>query len=217
MGMEIVGAAASELVSHAVSSGGEPLAGMTAPPAADDFFEGSEKRLEVHAAWEDEREAPAAGRLLRAERSAAGGLRSIPRAQVDAFLGEAGCEVLSVSHNAVYDAYVLSESSLFVAADRMVIKTCGQTPLIDALPSVKRCAAALGMALTYVKYSRASYLNGDRQQPGHRCFEREESVRLRELTAGMGMRSRQYMLGEQGADPEVSGIELPYQVLITIA
>ena len=173
-----------------------------ASDAEDDFFEGSEKRLEIHADFADARTAGAAGRMMRSERSAAGGLRRIPRDKIDAFLEAAGCTVLSTCSNAVYDAYVLSESSLFVAADRMVIKTCGQTPLINAMPLVRRCVAELGMEVTYVKYSRASFLNGGRQHPGHRCFEKEETVRLREIASQMGMKSRAYVLGEQGSDPE---------------
>lgn len=57
-----------------------------------------------------------------------------------------------------FDAYVLSESSLFVYPTKMVLKTCGTTRLLNAVPCLLDLAAGLGMTPRRCKYSRASYL-----------------------------------------------------------
>ena len=63
-------------------------------------FEGSEKRISVTFA-------PGPGAPL-------GGLRALSRAQLDGLLDLAACQIVSSRSNARFDAYVLSESSLFV-------------------------------------------------------------------------------------------------------
>ena len=71
---------------------------------------------------------------------------------------QAACCVVSHTENGFFDAYVLSESSLFVYPDRLVIKTCGNTHLLNAAPCILDLAAGLGMSPSRCKYSRASYL-----------------------------------------------------------
>ena len=72
-----------------------------------------------------------------------------------------------VSHtsNEYFDAYVLSESSLFVYPSRLVIKTCGNTHLLNAASSILDFAAGLDMLPCRCKYSRASYLFPELQVP----------------------------------------------------
>ena len=48
----------------------------------------------------------------------------------------AGAKVLSVLHSERCDAYILSESSLFVFDDWFVLITCGRTNLVDAVPQL---------------------------------------------------------------------------------
>ncbi|WP_299806899.1 adenosylmethionine decarboxylase [uncultured Shewanella sp.] len=78
------------------------------------FFEGSEKKIELHMS-----------------RSAVS-LRSLPNDFWQQALAEAGAEILSVLSNQHCDAYVLSESSLFVWEHKLLLITCGNTRLVDA-------------------------------------------------------------------------------------
>ena len=97
----------------------------------------------------------------------AAGLRTLSRPQLDAMLQMAACEIVSVRSGAVFDAYVLSESSLFVFADRLVLKTCGTTRLLDAVPMIIELAEGLNLTPARVKYSRASFLFPEKQPEPH--------------------------------------------------
>ena len=88
-----------------------------------EIFEGSEKRLEL------------AFRPHAAVSSVSHhGLRCIKRSKLDELLAAAGCEIVSHMSNDELDAYVLSESSLFVYPTTWIVKTCGTTKLLNCLP-----------------------------------------------------------------------------------
>mmetsp|Transcript_26577 Transcript_26577/g.65160 ORF Transcript_26577/g.65160 Transcript_26577/m.65160 type:complete len:492 (-) Transcript_26577:174-1649(-) len=144
-------------------------------------FEGVEKRVEIdfHA-----------GRVQR-------GLRSLPRATLDAAMTAAQCLIVSRRSNAACDAYVLSESSLFVYPTKVVLKTCGTTKLLDAVPLLLAEAAALGMAPRRVKYTRSTFLFPD-EQPLDGCFDAESAF----LEAHFGH------LGPDGGNAFVLGSKL---------
>ena len=78
------------------------------------FFEGSEKKVEVVTAAE------------------AGSLRELGREFWAKVVAKAQAEILTTISNDDCDAYLLSESSLFVWQDRFLMLTCGTTTLIDA-------------------------------------------------------------------------------------
>jgi hypothetical protein len=83
-------------------------------------FEGSEKRIEVH--------------FKSNHAGSPKGLRALTRSTLDHLLKLAACEIVSKISNDVFDAYVLSESSLFVYPTSWVLKTCGTTDLLNCLP-----------------------------------------------------------------------------------
>ncbi len=128
-----------------------------APAFPTPVFEGSEKRIEIDFA-------PATPTAAHgASGAAAVGLRAISRCQLDAILDLAVCCIVSARHGAEFDAYVLSESSLFVYPRKAILKTCGTTKLLAAVPALIDAAAGVGMQPCRAKYSRASYLFPEQQ------------------------------------------------------
>lgn len=128
-------------------------------------FEGVEKRLEV---WF----APAVGGNSDGG-SAAASLRNVTKATWDALLAQAECTIISQESNAHCDAYVLSESSLFVFDRQVVLKTCGTTKLLASVPGLLQEARRRGLAEERVKFSRANFACPEAQPPAHRTFARE--------------------------------------------
>lgn len=78
------------------------------------FFEGSEKKLEIHVC------------------QTLGDLRQLGRNFWHALVKKANADIISSIANDECDAYLLSESSLFVWHDRFVLLTCGNSTLVDA-------------------------------------------------------------------------------------
>ncbi|KAJ3050171.1 spermidine resistance protein, partial [Quaeritorhiza haematococci] len=77
--------------------------------------------------------------------------------------------ILSVVSNDALDAYLLSESSMFVYPNRLILKTCGTTTLLHAVPKVleiaqKYCGWTKVDALFY---SRKAFMFPERQMWPH--------------------------------------------------
>lgn len=113
------------------------------------IFEGSEKRIEV-----DFRLGP---------NVPANGLRSIPRETLDELMTLARCCIVSSRSNDKLDAYVLSESSLFVYPTKWILKTCGTTRLLNSVPRLLEVARSIGLEPRRCKYTRASFLFPENQ------------------------------------------------------
>jgi S-adenosylmethionine decarboxylase len=113
-------------------------AGAAPPPVSAIGFEGYEKRLEISFS-EASVFADPNGR----------GLRALSRAQIDSVLDLARCTIVSELSNEDFDSYVLSESSLFVYPYKVVIKTCGTTKLLLAIPRMLELAEELSLPLAY--------------------------------------------------------------------
>lgn len=130
------------------------MPGAMEPAAGDSgvfptpVFEGSEKRIEI---CFDLAGAPARG------------LRTLARPQLDAICTAAACCIVSSRSNEAFDAYVLSESSLFVYPHKLVLKTCGTTRLLDAVPLILDYAAGIDATPSRCRYSRASFMFPDQQ------------------------------------------------------
>ena len=112
------------------------------------------------------------------------------------------CEIISMSRNGQVDAYVLSESSMFISQRRFILKTCGTTTPLecirDLLAMAKLFAGFDGieveqfswvikvrnatLLLQDIFYSRKNFERPELQLKPHRSFE-QEVVLLDEMFA----------------------------------
>ncbi|GMI75287.1 S-adenosylmethionine decarboxylase 3 [Hibiscus trionum] len=128
-------------------------------------FEGYEKRLEI-AFFEPGIFTDPDGK----------GLRALAKSQLDEILGPAECTIVSSLSNKLVDSYVLSESSLFVYPYTIIIKTCGTTKLLLAIPPILKLAESLSLALKSVRYTRGSFIFPGAQPYPHRNFSEEVAI-----------------------------------------
>ncbi len=101
-------------------------------------FEGPEKTLEVCFRTLD-------GSIPSSENGEPTGLRRLPREDLDRICARARCTILSSISNRYLDAYVLSESSLFVYPYMVVLKTCGTTTLLRCIAVLIELGRRLGL------------------------------------------------------------------------
>eukprot|EP01023_Acetabularia_acetabulum_P025069 TRINITY_DN24045_c0_g2_i7.p1 TRINITY_DN24045_c0_g2~~TRINITY_DN24045_c0_g2_i7.p1 ORF type:complete len:847 (+),score=166.78 TRINITY_DN24045_c0_g2_i7:301-2841(+) len=144
-------------------------------------FEGSEKRVEIDFDF-----------LSSAARN---GLRSVGRKELDELLKLAACEIVSQMSNALFDSYVLSESSLFVYPSKLILKTCGTTRLLRAVPRIVEIGKQLGLKVNKCKYSRASFLFPKHQDEIYHDFEME--VEFLRKTSQYGVKKKQQRSPQQ--------------------
>ncbi|GAB4851180.1 hypothetical protein Ancab_030474 [Ancistrocladus abbreviatus] len=122
-------------------------------------FEGFEKRLELHFSGDDP-----VNDL---------GLRLLDFQSLEKVLHTVQCTVVSAVGNRYFDAYVLSESSLFVYPSKIIIKTCGTTQLLKSIHPLIHHANLLGFYLSGCKYSRGSFIFPQAQPFPHSSFKEE--------------------------------------------
>ncbi|GAA0155348.1 hypothetical protein Leryth_002664 [Lithospermum erythrorhizon] len=128
-------------------------------------FEGFEKRLELQFSGDD----PVIGI----------GLRQLHFDSIEEVLNVVQCTVVSAVGNQYFDAYVLSESSLFVYPTKIIIKTCGTTQLLKSIIPLLHFAETIGLALCGCRYTRGSFIFPKAQPYPHSSFK-EEVIYLEE-------------------------------------
>ncbi|XVF34336.1 hypothetical protein REPUB_Repub18cG0051100 [Reevesia pubescens] len=101
------------------------------------------------------------------------GLRALSKAQLDSILEPACCTIVSQLSNSNFDSYVLSESSLFVYPDKIILKTCGTTKLLLSIPPILQLSNSLSLTVSRVNYSRGTFIFPDHQPAPHRNFSEE--------------------------------------------
>ncbi|KAF7507583.1 hypothetical protein GJ744_010253 [Endocarpon pusillum] len=165
-------------------------------------FEGPEKLLEV---WFS----PSPHNLENC--SQPDGLKAVPAEVWKSMLDLVNCKVLSIVESEGIDAYLLSESSMFVFPHKLILKTCGTTTLLCGLPRILEIASIFGgyarstdppargiaiAAAPYrVFYSRKNFLFPDRQHGPHRSW-RDEVRSLDKLFLG----GSAYMIGKMNGE-----------------
>lgn len=144
------------------------------------YFEGVEKLLEI---WFKKRQE--------------GDLRNIPRQSLESLLKIVHCEVISFSRNDKVDAYVLSESSMFVSDRRFILKTCGTTTPLQCLkPLLHLVEQHAGFTeIDELFYSRKNFKRPDLQKSPHCSFKQEVAYMDTLFQDGVG-----YCLGDPNGD-----------------
>lgn len=165
-------------------------------------FEGPEKLLEV---WfsATEKALPASASPL--------GLKAVSQDTWKEMLDLVNCKVLSVVESRNVDAYLLSESSMFVFPHKLVLKTCGTTTLLYGLPRMLEIAAleagfphtkanlpggtATAATPHRIFYSRKNFLFPDQQKGPHRSWRDEVRYLDKMFTGGSA-----YMIGKMNGE-----------------
>ncbi|KAJ2901077.1 spermidine resistance protein [Coemansia aciculifera] len=143
------------------------------------------------------------------------GLRLVPRAVWRDMLELVHCQVLSTLCNERLDSYLLrqvSESSFFVYPHKLVLKTCGTTTLLYAIPRILEIARRyLGVTGVYqVFYSRKNFMFPDQQEELHRSWEKEVAYLDAHFPEGSA-----YMIGKTNRDHWHVYLCGPYQEATT--
>ncbi|TKB48714.1 adenosylmethionine decarboxylase [Ferrimonas sediminicola] len=147
------------------------------------FFEGSEKKIEV---------------VLQPGQPS---LRQLEREYWQQVVAKANATILSSVHNEECDAYLLSESSLFVWEDRFLMLTCGTTTLMDAVVSFLEQFPADSLAM--LSYQRKNEYQSHLQKSS---FEQDVTA-LQQQIEGVG-----YQLGYlDGHHNYIYHLDRPYQ------
>lgn len=128
------------------------------------YFEGPEKNLEVWF-YPNPSQSASSGKL---------GLRGIPRTSWEELLREVRCTILSETNTDFMDSFVLSESSMFITPFRFILKTCGQTTLLFAVPKLLELARSVGLtAVQELFFSRHHLGRPELQFFPHKSFADE--------------------------------------------
>ncbi|XP_022979623.1 S-adenosylmethionine decarboxylase proenzyme 4-like [Cucurbita maxima] len=126
---------------------------------ADSGFEGFEKRLELHFTGDEP--------IIHM------GLRQIDSNSLEQILRTVHCSIVSSVGNHFFDAYVLSESSLFIYPTKIIIKTCGTTQLLKSIFPFLNQARNLGLTLCSCRYTRGNFIFPKSQPFPHSSFKEE--------------------------------------------
>nr|CAB3221391.1 S-adenosylmethionine decarboxylase proenzyme [Phallusia mammillata] len=126
------------------------------------FFEGVEKLLEI---WFSQSEGS----------SGSGDARNVSRYTWETILDIVQCKILDEIHDESQTAYLLSESSMFVSKRRVILKTCGTTLCLQALPHIiKVLEDECGLdTVADCFYSRKNFMKPDHQPHPHKTFQDE--------------------------------------------
>lgn len=132
-------------------------------------FEGPEKLLELWVSPNEHSLPFPNGRTLR----------DIPINGIEAMLDMVNCKILSKVQSANVDAYLLSESSLFVFRHKLILKTCGTTTTLFCLDKLhelinRHCGAFAFQRDTFrVFYSRRAFMFPHKQELIHQSWDSE--------------------------------------------
>eukprot|EP00301_Raphidiophrys_heterophryoidea_P020171 c4936_g1_i2.p1 GENE.c4936_g1_i2~~c4936_g1_i2.p1 ORF type:complete len:391 (+),score=79.81 c4936_g1_i2:376-1548(+) len=112
------------------------------------------------------------------------GLLDIEQGVWEEMLSDCKCQILSVQKNKEVAAYVLSESSLFVMRHKVILKTCGTTHTLNAVPHLIRIAKEMGSAIEFVHFYHTDLIAPMCQPFPHSSFQHEVMFLNKHFSAG---------------------------------
>jgi S-adenosylmethionine decarboxylase len=112
------------------------------------------------------------------------GLRSITVDKWKILLQEIGCSILSELRNEYCDAFILSESSLFVYPNRVMIKTCGQITLLKCVPMLLEFGKSVGAVDSKLTFARRNFFFPEEQKFPHNSFDNEVAYLKQHFPSG---------------------------------
>jgi S-adenosylmethionine decarboxylase len=150
----------------------DPLSFMafvgSATAARPSGFEGPEKRLEIIVAGAIE----------------LGGFRLAPQSKWAQIIAILKAQIVSKVSNEFVDAYVLTESSLFVFANKVILITCGTTVLLHALPAILELVRDLELCVEWASFMRKNFSYPWAQIGPHESMETEYTLLKSHLPLG---------------------------------
>ena len=158
--------------------------GISESALAERVFEGVEKRIEVR---------------FTVQENDVLGLRAIGRSELDTICEAAKCTIIHSEPDTCFDSYILSESSLFVFRDRMMIKTCGTTLPLNGVQAMFDAADQYNIKPLDMTYSRSSFVFPDLQLFPHDSLDNElKFLKDMESTLGKVISEETFILGDIG-------------------
>lgn len=129
------------------------------------------------------------------------GLRTVEKEVWDDMLTIVRAQILSITSNQYQDAYLLSESSMFVSPYRFMIKTCGTTTLLNAVPKILEIAKQhCGLdSISAFFYSRKCFMFPDRQERPHGSWSDEVDF-LEKIFPECSYNTSAYVVGKLNRD-----------------
>jgi len=112
-------------------------------------------------------------------------LRSVHREDWVVLLSLINCTILSKISNNVCDAYVLSESSLFVFDSKVIIKTCGQISLLKCLELLLKYGLNVGATNRRICFTRRNFIFPQKQIFPHSSFDEEVQYLKQHFPSGV--------------------------------
>jgi len=88
----------------------------------------------------------------------------------------AKCTIISSTSNDFLDSFVLSESSLFVYPDKVILKTCGTTTLLNCIDKLIEFGERVEAKIEFVIFSRKNFNYPHKQLHPHSNFETEVEI-----------------------------------------
>ncbi|CCW68157.1 unnamed protein product [Phytomonas sp. Hart1] len=144
-------------------------------------FEGPEKRLEVIIRFLPETHPD--------------GLYSLEDDVWVHVVGTLNAQIVSKEKNAHIKSYVLTESSLFVMSNRIILITCGTTTLLNSIPAILKAISAVRAELEWASFMHKNYSFPWEQRGPHTSLSDEIATLKGHFPTG-----KTYILGPVDSD-----------------